>query len=269
MALQQQSQSRTPRLAVGVLTLLAAIVTTVVAAFGAGAGGGASVSEAASGWYAADATPLAPATTAFSIWSVIYVGLFGYAILQLLPSRRSEPRQTVVRPWAVASMVLNALWLWVAQAGWIGASLIVIVVLLAVLCVLFRKLRGSGPRDAWETVLVDGTFGLYLGWVAVAVVANTASWLGSLGAGDWGWPVAVAASVILLVVAAVGVALAVVGGGRLAPGAAMAWGLSWIAVGRLEGADANTAVAVAAGAAAAVIVLATVAARVRHSKAAS
>ncbi|RZU62993.1 tryptophan-rich sensory protein [Zhihengliuella halotolerans] len=269
MALHQQSQSRSPEFAAAIVTLLAAIVTTVVAAFGAGAGGGTSVSDAASGWYAADATPLAPATTAFSIWSVIYVGLFGYAILQLLSSRRGEPRQRAVRPWAIASMVLNALWLWVAQAGWIGASLIVIVTLLAVLCVLFRKLRGSGPRDTWETVLVDGTFGLYLGWVAVAVVANTASWLGSLGAGDWGWPVAVAASVILLVVAAVGVALAVVGGGRLAPGAAMAWGLSWIAVGRLDGADANTAVAVAAGVAAAVIVIGTAVARMRHRRVAA
>ncbi|GHD04784.1 TspO/MBR family protein [Zhihengliuella salsuginis] len=265
---QAGSSTRPPALLAAVGVVCAAVVTTVVAAFGAGAGGGTSVSEAASGWFAADATPLAPATTAFSIWSVIYIGLFGYAILQLLPSRRSEPRQRGVRPWAVASMVLNALWLWAAQAGWIGASLLVIIALLAVLCVLFRRLRASAPRDVWEAVLVDGTFGLYLGWVSVAVVANTASWLGSVGAADWGWPVAAAAGVILGVVAVVGVVLASAGG-RLAPGAAMAWGLAWIAVGRLEGPDADTGVAVAARAAAAVVVIATVAARVRHARAAA
>ncbi|MBG6084596.1 tryptophan-rich sensory protein [Zhihengliuella flava] len=262
----KQQQSSSGGVWAPAATVVAAIVTTIVAAFGAGAGGGDSVAEAASGWYAADATPLAPATTAFSIWSVIYVGLFGYAILQFLPSRRHEPRQRAVRGWAIASMVLNALWLWVAQAGWIGLSLVVIVALLAVLCVLFRTLRSQRPRDGWETVLVDGTFGLYLGWVAVAVVANTASWLGSLGAGEWGWPVAAAASVILAVVAVVGTVLAVRGQGRIAPAAAMCWGLAWIAVGRLSGADTATVIGVAASLAALVILAATLTVRLRAAR---
>jgi hypothetical protein len=104
-----------------------------------------------------------------------------------------------------------------------------------------------------ERVLVDGSLGLYFGWVCVATAANIAAALtgsGFDGAGvdpDW-WAVAV-----LAVVGAVGVVLAARSGGRLAVAAAIAWGLAWIAVARWDGAPQSAPTAVAAAAAAVVV----------------
>ncbi|WP_252975839.1 hypothetical protein [Janibacter melonis] len=52
---------------------------------------GTEVSESSSGTLSADATLLAPAGTAFSIWSLIYALLTAYAIYQLFPSTATDP----------------------------------------------------------------------------------------------------------------------------------------------------------------------------------
>ena len=73
--------------------------------------------------------------------------------------------------------MLNASWLLVTQVGWLWASVGVIATLALVLGLLARRLTaipaGGGAGPPWvERLVVDGTFGLYLGWVSVATVAN-------------------------------------------------------------------------------------------------
>ena len=240
------------------------VVCLVGSVIGAGVFGGTPISEAAGGLLATDTTPLAPGGPAFSIWSVIYTGLGAYTVWQW--TDRDDPRRL---GWLVtASLLLNAAWIGVVQAGWVWASVVVIVVLLAVLAEIFRRLVRTRPRSRVAAVVVDGTLGLYLGWVSVAVCANTAAALAGSGFEGFGAPV-VWAVVVLAVVAAVGVAMAVVGDGRLGVGAALVWGLAWIAVARTTGDLQSTPVAVAAGIAAAVVLLATLTLRVRAVRAGS
>jgi hypothetical protein len=75
------------------VVLLSALLAVAGAFVGSGAAGGTPIQDAAGGALSADATPIAPAGPAFSIWSVIYVGLLGYAIWQLLPAQKTSPRQ--------------------------------------------------------------------------------------------------------------------------------------------------------------------------------
>src|SRR5690606_8153684 len=96
--------------ALPVITLLGTAAAIVVAFIGSGALGGTPIAEAAGGVLSADATPVAPAGSAFSIWSVIYLGLAAYAILQLTATARRSARQAALRPWALASVLLNAAW---------------------------------------------------------------------------------------------------------------------------------------------------------------
>jgi hypothetical protein len=108
-----------------------------------------------------------------------------------------------------------------------------------------------------EKVVVDGTFGLYLGWVAIATAANITATLVASGVNP---PLPVAellAVAVLAVAAAIGVVLARVLDGRIGVALAMAWGLAWIAVGRLAGEPASTLTGVAAAVAAAVVLTAT------------
>ncbi|MFZ1411377.1 MAG: hypothetical protein WAS07_07965 [Micropruina sp.] len=193
---------------------------------------GTRVEEVSGGALAADATLLAPAVRAFSIWSVIYLGLFAYTIWQWLPSSTTDPRARRTGWLAAASMVLNAVWLLVTQVGWIWVSVLVIVALLAVLARIMYLLNQSQASGPLESIALDSTFGLYLGWVAVATCANvTAAFVNSGvnlgGLNEW------LAAVVLLVAGGVGVFLAATLGARMTIAAAMAWGIGWIAVGRL------------------------------------
>ena len=134
---------------------------------------GTRVAESSGGALSADATLLAPLGPAFSIWSVVYAGLAAYTLWQWLPASSTDPRARSTGWLAAASMVLNAGWLLVTQQGWLWASVVVILALVAVLGVLVQRLDDLGPAPSLvQRVVVDGTFGLYLGWVAVATCAN-------------------------------------------------------------------------------------------------
>ena len=241
------------------VTVSAAYVACLAGSLiGVGVFGGTPIAEAADGLLSADATHLAPASSAFSVWTVIYIALGAYTVWQWWD--RTDERRIA---WlVVASLVLNAGWILSVQAGSVGGSVAVIVALLAVLAETFRRLLRVPPRSRVEAVVADGTVGLYLGWVSVATCANIAAAL--LGAGFTGggrpelWAVGVIAAITV-----VGVSLAVVGRGRLAVAATLVWGLTWIAVARTSGEPESTTTAIAAGAAAVIIAVVTIVCRLR------
>ena len=238
------------------------IVCIIGSVIGVGVFGGTRIAEAAGGALSADATYLAPASPAFSIWSVIYTGLGAYTIYQWFPSQRATPRQRSLGWLVAASLILNAAWILSVQAGSVPLSVVVIAALLVVLAIIFKRYTRSRPDSLLGAVVVDGTLGLYLGWVCVAICANIASALTSGGFDGFGLDPVIWASIVLAAAAAVGVGLAFYGRGRLAPAAALAWGLSWIAVSRVNGELLSTPTAIAAAVAAAVVVIATVGTRV-------
>ena len=218
---------------------------------------GQRVEESAGGALSDEATLVAPAGPAFSIWTPIYVGLLAYTVWQFLPRNATRERTRRTGWLAAASMALNACWLLVTQSDWVWASVLVIVALLTVLLVLVTRLGREPATGALERVVVDGTFGVYLGWVTVATAANLAAALVSsdrdLGVDDN----AVVAVAVVAAVAVVGVLLARQLGGRWAVGLAMAWGFAWIAFGRFADEPRSTATGIGAVMAAVAIVVAT------------
>jgi hypothetical protein len=241
---------RARQVAVTVSEVLCVLGTLV----GVGLLGGTRVEESSGGALAADATLLAPAGPAFSIWSAIYLGLAAYTVWQWLPDQATDTRHRRIGWLAAASMLLNAGWLLVTRQGWIWVSVVVIAALVVVLGVLVRRLTERPSYGVAEVVIVDGTFGAYLGWVCVATCANVTAALVSSGA-DPGSPASeVWAVAVLVLVAGVGVLLARRLDGRYAVALAIAWGLLWIAVGRATDEPQSTVTAWAAVAAAVVAV---------------
>ncbi|WP_194288983.1 MULTISPECIES: tryptophan-rich sensory protein [unclassified Nocardioides] len=219
---------------------------------------GTPVAETAGGALSADATLVAPAGTAFSIWSVIYVGLAAYTIWQLLPGNATDARARATGWLAAASMVLNATWLLITQADLVWLSVAVIVVLLAVLFELVRRLARHRAEGWVDRLAVDATFGLYLGWVAVATCANAAA-----AVGDSRWDVSSADTIAVVGTIALLALLTTleVGffwryGARWAVALASAWGLAWVAVGRTAETPESLPTAAAAGVCAVVLLLA-------------
>ena len=245
-----------------VVVLLGSLVAIAGAAVGSGAFGAQAIAEAAGGALSAEATVVAPGSSAFSIWSVIYAGLLLFAIVQLLPGRGGDARMRAVGWWFLGSMLLNAVWIAVVQAGWLWGSVLVIVALLAVLCVIFVLVVRIPSRRPLDTVATDVTVGLYLGWVSIATIADVAATLaaqevGGLGLGESVWGAVLAAAGALVVVA-----VAVYGRTRpfvtIPVGLAAGWGLAWIAVARTQGPLTDVVVAVAATIAAVVAVVAPI-----------
>lgn len=226
---------------------------------------GTRVEETSGGSLAADATLLAPATTAFSIWSVIYLGLFVYTIWQWLPSQATAKRHRRIGFLAAISMLLNATWLLVTQQGWIWVSVLVIIVLALCLGMILRNLT-SNPASGWaDRLITDGTFGLYLGWVAVATCANIAAAGVASGAPGESVLGVLLASVVLVVAAALCWLFRARFGARWGVALAMAWGLGWIAVGRIADEPQSILVGIVA-AIAAVACLATLLPLARTSR---
>ena len=227
---------------------------------------GTSVANTSGGALSAQATLIAPAGPAFSIWGVVYLGLAAYTVWQLVPANAATDRSRATGWLAAASMVLNAGWLLVTQQGWIWVSVVVIVALVLTLGLLVQRLTTLGSASVAERVVVDGTFGLYLGWVAVATCANVTAALVASHVATGRSLSEVLAVVVLAIAAALGVILGVRLCSRWAVAAAMAWGLAWIGAGRL-GATALSSTSTGVAAIVAALVVLAAAARTHRSAA--
>ena len=247
-----------------VVVIVSAAIAIVGSFIGSGAAGGTPIQDAAGGALAADATPVAPGGGAFGIWSVIYLGLVAYAIWQALPPQRSDPRQRALGYPIAASLILNAAWILSIQFDLLALSIPVIAALLAVLVRAFLITLRSRPKNLIETIVVDGTVGLYLGWVSIATAANVAAGLVAAGFDGFGLNQDAWAVVVVIVAGAVGVLTAIRGRGRFAPAVSLAWGLGWVAIARLTGELLSTPTAVAAIIAVAAVLGSAVVLRVRR-----
>jgi translocator protein len=128
-----------------------------------------------------------PAGYVFSIWGVIYLGLIAFALYQVLPGQRDNPRLERLGPWFVLSCVANIAWLFLWHYEIFPLTLVAMVALLVSLIGVYLRL-GMGRDDVptAEQWLVRLPFSIYLGWVSVATIANVTSLLDYLGWNGWG-----------------------------------------------------------------------------------
>lgn len=122
-------------------------------------------------------TVITPAGFAFSIWAVIYLGLIGFSVFQLLPSKMAAFRP--VRTLYIASCFLNCAWLWSWHRDQIGISVAFIVALLGVLFLI--NLRFTQPEKFVDGLFGKGVFGIYFGWVTAAALINFVIFLTAAG----------------------------------------------------------------------------------------
>jgi hypothetical protein len=256
-------QSSSKDLVRQILVISAASFMIIAALVGTGALGGTPVQELQDGALDSDATYLAPASSAFSIWSAIYLGLIAYTVWQAFPSQRADERQRALGYWIALTMVLNGVWLVVAQFLSLILTVVAIVVLLIVLAITLRKAVVSWPPRGWvDRILIDGVTGLHLGWVTLATIANLTAWLTQNGQPEWEDNAHLLGVLVLVAVAVIGVAISWATQ-RLAPALALSWGLSWLAVGRLTGQPESEPIGYTATAVAVVVLVAGIAFTVR------
>ncbi|MBN1995588.1 MAG: tryptophan-rich sensory protein [Anaerolineae bacterium] len=148
-----------------------------------------------------------PAGYVFSIWGLIYLGLVLFAVYQALPSQREHPRLRRIGYPVALSCLANIAWLFLWHYEYFPLTLVAMVILLLLLITVYVRLGiGRGAVSAAEKWLAHVPFSIYLGWITVATIANTASLLDYLNWGQWGLSAETWTVVMLL--AGAGLALA-------------------------------------------------------------
>ena len=119
-----------------------------------------------------------PAGYVFSIWSVIYLGLIAYAVFQLLPAQRENPRLRQTGWWFALSCAANSIWLFLWHYGYFALSVVAMLTLLISLIVIYQR-SGIGRQavPSGERWLIHLPFSIYLGWITVATIANITAYL--------------------------------------------------------------------------------------------
>lgn len=128
-----------------------------------------------------------PAGYVFSIWGLIYLGLIAYAIYQVLPAQRDNPRLQSIAYVFILSCLANISWLFLWHYEIFEFTLVAMLVLLFSLIAIYLRLDiGRSEVSAGEKWAVHIPFSIYLGWITVATIANTTQLLYYLNWNGWG-----------------------------------------------------------------------------------
>jgi hypothetical protein len=192
-----------------------------------------------------------PANYAFSIWSVIYLGLFGFVVYQALPSQRANPRLRRIGYLFALSCLFNIGWLLLWHYEFFVLTVVAMSTLLLTLVAIYIALRMDGtPNSTAERWLVWVPFSLYLGWITVATIVNIVTVLYQQGWNGWG----ISTEAWTIVLLGVGVMIAALFS-RHKPDIALVGVLIWAFAAIAVKQSDTPVVAVAAGVAVVIIVV--------------
>lgn len=182
-------------------------------------------------------TLVTPAGYAFSIWSLIYLGLIAFSIYQMLPANLAKYRN--IRSLYIISAALNCGWIYFWHAEQIVICFVLIAALALTLLMINIKLRST--ESTGEYWAVKAPFGIYFGWVTAATFVSFAILLSYLGVQMSPTMQTVMAVILILLAGALGVFARMRLNSDLYP-LAIAWALTAIAVKQ----SGNTLIVVAA-----------------------
>lgn len=110
-----------------------------------------------------------PAGITFSIWGIIYLLLAAVCVLQFSTSNNDVVEKI---GWLyAATSLLNGLWIVAWHYQKISLSLLLMMGLLVLLALINNQLKGT------SSVWFKAAFGIYLGWICIATIANVTALL--------------------------------------------------------------------------------------------
>lgn len=123
-----------------------------------------------------------PASYAFSIWSVIYLGLFGFVMYSgrnlFIKDKSDDEIILKVGWWFILSCLANSLWIvfWVNNILW--ATVLIMIFLLFCLIKIILNLNMEMDYHPFKKYLfIYWPFAIYAGWITVATIANISAFL--------------------------------------------------------------------------------------------
>ncbi|HAC63489.1 MAG TPA: hypothetical protein DCF68_08090 [Cyanothece sp. UBA12306] len=130
---------------------------------------------------------ITPASYAFAIWGLIYLGLISLAIYQVLPINREQDYLRRMGYGLAISSFAQIAWVFLFQYRLFLWSVLAMVLILIPLVWLYLSLGISlesvPQKQRW---LVNFPISVYFGWISVATILNVALGLDSLEWNGWG-----------------------------------------------------------------------------------
>ncbi len=166
-----------------------------------------------------------PAGVTFSIWGIIYILLLIYAVVQFTGSN-----QIAISKISLVfgiSCVLNALWIVTWHYGKLPLSLLVMAGMLVSLIYINMAIQHL------PSGIIKAAFGIYLGWICIATIANVTAllvsynWIG-FGLSQEAW------TIIMIAIGAVIVALTIYRISNPFIGLSVIWAFTGIIIKRQE-----------------------------------
>ena len=123
----------------------------------------------------------APANLTFSIWAVIYSLIIGVMIWQYVNANEAKNKAiSQFSTYFIANCLFNAAWLFAWHYEIFVLTIILMLGILYTLVQLNRIESKEFPTDLPTKWLLQSGFGVYLGWICIATIANITTFLVSL-----------------------------------------------------------------------------------------
>lgn len=132
-----------------------------------------------------------PAGFTFSIWSIIYLGLLIFTIIQakgLFSTNQTAPSfVSQIGNWFFLNALCNMAWLFVWHFQYVGLSVVIMFGILITLIVIYNCLQIGivQPPSALVRWGVHVPFQVYLGWISIATIANISTFLVDINWNGW------------------------------------------------------------------------------------
>lgn len=136
-----------------------------------------------------------PAGYAFSIWGLIYLGLLGFVFYTGSSLFKKDSNQTnndddvvlKISWWFVISCIGNSLWIIAWLYGYIGITVILmLIVLFSLLKIIVNTRMELDFHPMKKYLFIYWPFAIYAGWISVALIADIAAYLTKINWDGWG-----------------------------------------------------------------------------------
>ncbi len=122
-----------------------------------------------------------PAGYAFSIWGLIYLGLFGFVIYYGPFAKNTVGKDKIILNvgwWFVISCIANSLWVltWLYEYTFLTIP-IMILLFISLLKIIENTQAVIDSKDLRTSIFFSLPFYIYSGWISVALIADVAAYL--------------------------------------------------------------------------------------------
>jgi len=142
---------------------------------------------------------ITPASYAFAIWGLIYLGLISFAIYQALPGQKADPLLNKIGYKLVLSSVAQIIWVICFLNRQYAASMIAMLCILLPLIGAYWSLPFKTRMSRSQKWLIKTPLSIYLAWISVATIVNGAIVLSAWQWNGWGISPAVWTVIMLLI----------------------------------------------------------------------